>query len=143
VNNTFGERHAYLLDTGRPIANGMPLTARKVFHVSPFCRVEGYYTFRFLFAQPKEDRPWRSLMRIDYDDVNGPLLVTSIAGTARALDAPNVLRVFFGYPLMTFGVIAKIHWQALRLFLKRVPFVARPRPPCATVTRTRFDAQDR
>jgi DUF1365 family protein len=143
VNNTFGERHAYLLDTGRPIANGMPLTARKVFHVSPFCKVEGDYTFRFLFARAQEGRPWRSLVRIDYGDANGPLLVTSIDGTARALDASNVLRVFFGHPLMPFGVVARIHWQALRLFLKRVPFIAKPRPPGATVTRARCEAQDR
>jgi hypothetical protein len=36
--------------------------------------------------------------------------------------------VFFGYPTMTFGVVAKIHWQALKLFFKRVPFQSKPRP---------------
>ncbi|WP_309786576.1 MULTISPECIES: DUF1365 family protein [unclassified Caballeronia] len=74
VSNTFGERHAYLPDTGRPIANGMPLTARKVFHVSPICEVEGHHTFRFLFARATEGRPWRTLVRIDCGDANGPLL---------------------------------------------------------------------
>ena len=50
VNNTFGERHCYLLDTARDIANGGELSARKVFHVSPFCAVAGGYRFRFMRA---------------------------------------------------------------------------------------------
>jgi len=137
VNNTFGERHCYLLDPGNGVLNGTPLTARKVFHVSPFCKVQGHYTFRFMFASPKHGKPLRSLARIDYDDGEGPLLLTSIAGSARPLNAANVLRVFFGYPLMTFGVVAKIHWQALKLFFKRVPFLSKPTPPSANVSHER------
>ncbi|WP_438395170.1 DUF1365 domain-containing protein [Caballeronia sp. DA-9] len=143
VNNTFGERHYYLLDPGGSILNGAPLTARKVFHVSPFCKVEGRYTFRFMFVPPKHGKSMRSLARIDYDDGDGPLLLTSIAGTARPLDTGNVLRVFFGYPLMTFGVVAKIHWQALKLFLKRVPFLSKPTPPSANVSHERAELPTR
>jgi DUF1365 family protein len=143
VNNTFGERHCYLLDPGGGILNGAPLTARKVFHVSPFCKVEGRYTFRFMFAPPKHGKPMRSLARIDYEDIDGPLLLTSIAGKARPLDATNVLRVFFGYPLMTFGVVAKIHWQAMKLFFKRVPFLSKPTPPSANVSHERAELPTR
>jgi DUF1365 family protein len=139
VNNTFGERHCYLLDTGSTIKSGRPLTARKVFHVSPFCKVEGTYTFRFFFDETRG----RSLARIDYDDADGPLLVTSIAGRTRALDASNVLRVFFSYPLMTIGVVARIHWQALKLFAKRVPFVGKPAPPRAALSRARGESAGR
>ena len=62
VRNTFGERHNYLLahDDGRPLSSGETLTARKVFHVSPFCEVKGRYAFRFHFAADR----W--LARIDY-----------------------------------------------------------------------------
>jgi uncharacterized protein len=143
VNNTFGERHSYLLDPGRPLPNGMPLTARKVLHVSPFCEVQGQYTFRFMFAPPKHGRPLRSLARIDYDDGDGPVLLTSIAGTARPLDTWNVLRVFVGYPLMTVGVLVKIHWQALKLFFKRVPFLAKPKPPSAHLSHERAELPSR
>jgi len=145
VSNTFGERHCYLLDPGRPLLNGMPLTARKVFHVSPFCKVQGQYTFRFMFAPPKRGKPLRSLARIDYDDGDGegPVLLTSIAGTARPLDTRNVLRVFFGYPLMTVGVVARIHWQALKLFFKRVPFIAKPAPPSAMLSHERAELPSR
>ena len=67
-NNTFGERHHYLLahDDGRPLATGETLTARKVFHVSPFCEVRGHYTFRFHFGADR----W--LARIDYFDERTP-----------------------------------------------------------------------
>jgi uncharacterized protein len=143
VNNTFGERHGYLLDTGRSLLNGMPLIARKVFHVSPFCKVQGKYTFRFMFSPPKHGKPLRSLARIDYDDGDGPLLLTSIAGTARPLDSRNVLSVFFGYPLMTVGVVVKIHWQALKLFFKRVPFLAKPTPPSANLSHERGELTSR
>jgi uncharacterized protein len=143
VNNTFGERHCYLLDPGGGILNGAPLTARKVFHVSPFCKVEGRYTFRFMFAPPKHGKPMRSLARIDYEDNDGPLLLTSIAGKARPIDASNVLRVFFGYPLMTFGDVAKIHWQAMKLFFKRVPFLSKPTPPSANVSHERAELPTR
>ena len=47
VNNTFGERHCYLLDAPQ---YGVEQRARKVFHVSPFCEVSGGYRFRFMLS---------------------------------------------------------------------------------------------
>jgi len=43
-------------------------------------------------------------------------------------------RALWAYPLMTFGVMARIHWQALLLFLKRVPFFRKPAPPTEFIT---------
>ena len=129
VRNTFGERHCYLLDTGRPIDNGAELSARKVFHVSPFCRVEGGYRFRFTRVLRT------SVACIDYDDADGPLLLTSVSGSAVPVTSASAARAFFGYPLMTAGVVARIHVQALRLWLRRVPFFSKPVPPQQKVTR--------
>lgn len=130
VNNTFGERHAYLLahDDGRAIAWGEPLHTRKVFHVSPFCRVEGDYRFRFVLTG---DAPARFVARIDYHDrvAAEPLLRTSIAGALWPLTEARLASAFFAYPLFTLGVIARIHWHALRLWIKRVPFFSRPDAP--------------
>jgi DUF1365 family protein len=58
VNNTFGEQHEYLVAHAdrRPIRDGEPLEARKVFHVSPFCDVRGRYAFRFAFGGAR----WRA-----------------------------------------------------------------------------------
>jgi len=137
VNNTFGERHCYLLAhrDGRPLAYGEALEARKVFHVSPFCRIEGRYRFRFMLSRPDGLSAPRWVGRIDYDDDEGPLLMTSVSGELEPLTGRAVLRALAGYPAFTFGVIARIHWQALRLWLKRVPFLSKPEPPAQQVTR--------
>ena len=141
VRNTFGERHYYLLDTGAAIGYGHELTARKVFHVSPFCQVEGGYRFRFMRSMRPDGATAgrgtaeRHLACVDYDDAAGPLLRTSLSGRAVAISALSVAGAFLAYPLMSFGVVAKIHLQALRLWLRRVPFFTKPVPPREKVTR--------
>jgi len=133
VNNTFGERHLYLVarPDGRTIADGETLEARKAFHVSPFCEVRGRYAFRFHFG------PERWLARIDYHDDGGdePLIATSISGAARPLTRKASRALLLRYPAFTLGVVARIHWQAARLWLKRVPFVSKPAPPSSLITR--------
>lgn len=140
VHNTFGERHCYLLD-GPSLRWGRELRARKVFHVSPFCQVEGSYRFRFLRNDLTGDdggeRPAvpRSVVRIEHDDVHGPLLRTSISGCLEPLTARSLRRCFLAMPMLTLGVIARIHWQALKLWAKRVPFFSKPAPPAPLVSR--------
>jgi DUF1365 family protein len=128
VNNTFGERHCYLLD--RP-HYGVELHATKVFHVSPFCAVEGGYRFRFMVTPDRR----RTVARIDYDDSTGPLLQTSVSGTLELLTAQMVRRALWTYPAMTLGVVARIHWQAVKLFFKKVRFFRKPLPPASFTTR--------
>jgi uncharacterized protein len=128
VNNTFGERHCYLL-SGEDLAYGRELRARKVFHVSPFCAVEGQYRFRFMLTAA------RTVARVDHDDAAGPLLQTSVSGHLQKLTSISARTAFFGMPMMTFGVIARIHWQALQLWRKRVPFFSKPAPPQALTSR--------
>ena len=131
VNNTFGEAHCYLLahPDGRPIRPGEQLASRKVFHVSPFFPVAGGYRFRFINADQ------RALARIDYHDEIGDLLHTSVSGEAVPYTPRAMLRAFLAYPWMTLGVVARIHWQALRLWAKRVPFFSKPAPPAQGVSR--------
>lgn len=131
VNNTFGEHHNYLVahGDGRPIAPGDWLTARKVFHVSPFFPVSGEYRFRF------EDSDGTCRFRIDYDDGAGHRLFTRISGTARPMDSSGIARALLGHPWMTVAVMLRIHYHALRLWLKRVPFFAKPEPPAEETTR--------
>jgi DUF1365 family protein len=132
VNNTFGERHCYLLrdsSAGVGVAYGQELRATKVFHVSPFCAIEGDYRFRFMRTEG------RTVARIDHHDAQGLLLQTSVSGTLHPLTHARQRAAFFGMPLMTWGVIGRIHWQALKLWSKRVPFFRKPEAPRAFVTR--------
>ena len=138
VRNTFGEHHNYLVAHAdqRPIEAGDWLTSRKVFHVSPFCEVKGHYRFRF------EQVAERAYAQIDYYDASDEsiddahkLIVTTMHGVPAPLTSRATLSAFLSHPLMTFGVVARIHWHALKLWLKNVPFFTKPEPPSLETTR--------
>jgi DUF1365 family protein len=133
INNTFGERHCYLLAhrDGRSIAAGEEMAVAKIFHVSPFCSVTGGYRFRFVNVRD------RAVARIDYDagDPRRPLISTSMSGRLRPTSNGALLSAFVRMPLFSFGVIARIHWQAARLWWKRTPFFSKPAPPTVPVSR--------
>jgi DUF1365 family protein len=132
VNNTFGERHCYLLQ-GPELALGRELQASKVFHVSPFCRVAGRYRFRFMHSGGPVGL--RTVARVDHEDENGVLLLqTSVSGKLQTLSEASARAAFFAVPALSLMVLARIHWQALRLWLKRVPFFAKPSPPASLLT---------
>jgi DUF1365 family protein len=128
VNNTFGERHCYLL-AGPDLAWGREQRAAKVFYVSPFCHAEGEYRFRFASGDE------RIVARVEHHDSQGPLLLTSVSGRFAVATPARQRAAFFGQPLMTLGVIARIHWQALRLWAKRIPLIRKPMAPDLFVSR--------
>ncbi len=130
VNNTFGERHCYVLPQPH---YGQTLHADKVFHVSPFCHVQGHYDFRFMRTDPAGEA--KTVVRIDHGDEMGLLISTSVSGQLQAVTHATLRHALWRYPLQSFGVIARIHWQALGLWLKRVPFVRKPPPPAQFATR--------
>ena len=134
VNNTFGERHCYLLDAPD---YGRELRADKVFHVSPFCTLAGGYRFRFLRSD--QGGVQKTVARIDYhdslDDAAEALLQTSVSGTLEPVTAASLRRALWRYPAMTLGVMARIHWQAFKIWRKHVPFIRKPELPKKTVTR--------
>ncbi|MBY8603707.1 DUF1365 domain-containing protein [Burkholderia arboris] len=125
VRNTFGARHGYLLSGPghAPIGAGTVLVCRKTFHVSPFCVIEGEYAFRVV----RDGDRW--CVAIDYLDSDGLLLRTAISMRERPLTGAHAWRAFARRPFDAVGVTLRIHWQALRLALKRVPFHGRVPPP--------------
>jgi DUF1365 family protein len=131
VNNTFGEHHRYVCfhDDHRPIKADDWLEARKIFHVSPFLAVAGTYRFRFATTGGN------LAVWINHHDAEGLLLSTSLIGRAEELTSKRLFSCFFRYPLMTLKVIALIHYQAVKLFLKGMRHYHKPAPPVTGVSR--------
>lgn len=131
VNNTFGERHSYLLfhEDQRPIQPEDVLISQKCFHVSPFMHVEGEYHFQF------RANPTRFDVRIDYHVEGALRLATSLSGPLSPLTGRAALGAFFAMPLVTLKTLALIHWQALKLVGKRVRYVPKPSPPNQDISR--------
>ncbi len=135
VNNTFGQSHSYLLTpaNGGAIQSGELLAAAKQLHVSPFNEVRGGYRFRFNFSANR----W--MARIDYyegDDGDGPLLHTHISGATQPLTRANLRRAALRFPLQTMAVVARIHWHALRLWAKQVPFLGKLKSTMTGISRS-------
>ncbi|MDR3427540.1 DUF1365 domain-containing protein [Silvimonas sp.] len=130
VNNTFGEHHRYLLTApdNAPITPQTTLTCRKQLHVSPFCQVQGHYEFRLRECENTV------FTAIDYHDAQGLLIRTAIGGHAVPFSVRNLGRALLTHPLLTVGVGVRIHWQALKLWLGKVPFHQKPAPPQHSLT---------
>jgi uncharacterized protein len=132
VRNTFGGHYCYLLHNadGSVINDGQELDTQKVFHVSPFCKIEGTYRFRFHLDQQA------SLVCIDYHDTAEKLLATSISGRAIPWSTAALLGALLKMPLLTLGVMLRIHWQALKLWRKDVPFYGAHSPVTSSSAQT-------
>jgi uncharacterized protein len=122
VRNTFGEIHSYVLPVraGEANAAGVRQEQDKLFYVSPFVGMAMRYRFRIV--PPGE----QVKLRILETDREGPLLAATFIGHHRALTTRALLRAFVALPLVTAKIIAAIHWEALRLWLKGARLVARP-----------------
>ncbi len=132
VNNTYGDRHCYFCARTdlAPIGPGDVVTATKVFHVSPFQDVAGSYAFSF------DVRDDVLAIRIGYRNA-GEGLVATITGPRIPLTASRTVRSVLRFPLAGVRTLALIHWQAIRLALKGVPFRPRPAPPAEEMTSCR------
>ncbi|PTQ75856.1 DUF1365 domain-containing protein [Celeribacter persicus] len=129
VNNTFGERHSYLLShpDHAPITETTPLCATKVFHVSPFQDIAGEYCFNFAV------QPERIAIRISQIDGESGI-DTAMTGPLRPLTNRAILLSVLRRPGGALRVIAQIYWQALRLKLKGAVYRKRPSPPDAEIS---------
>lgn len=126
VSNTFGESHFYVLPPRMEPNGALTQSCAKAFFVSPF--LEGGLRYEFNITPPGERVSVGMIVRRG-DDV---ALTASFAGTHLELTDAHLFRVWLANPLMTFKVIAGIHWEALLMWLKGVRFLGRrgqiPRP---------------
>lgn len=132
VRNTFGDIHAYVLAVkpGEISAAGIRQSQDKLFYVSPFVEMAMRYHFRV--SPPGE----RVKLRILETGREGPLLSAAFSGRRRALTTLALLRSFVALPLVTLKIVAAIHWEALRLWLKGARLMPRPNAAPANAANT-------
>ncbi len=133
VHNTFGERHSYII---RIENHGETLRqhCRKVFHVSPFLDMDLRYDFRIM--GPDE----RIAVGISVSSSDKLVLRAVLTGERKDLTSRNLIFVFLKIPAITIKVIAAIHWEALRLWMKGIGLRRRPLPPHRPSTITTMDS---
>ena len=120
VNNTFGQRHTYLIPA-LPDADGLVRQeSAKSLYVSPFLDTDMSYAFAV--APPNK----RVAISIIARDAEGPVLIARLLADRIPLADRTLLRALLAYPFLTLKVVAAIHWEALRLWLKGVRPTERP-----------------
>ncbi len=127
VNNTFGERHSYLIPVasdGGTVRHGTD----KAFYVSPFMDMDLAYAFHIT---PPGDRV---SVAIDVCDEGGRVLAAAFSGARQPVTDANLWKAWLGHPWMTLGVMAAIHWEALKIWLKGGRIRVRPKAPVRPIT---------
>lgn len=125
VNNTFGESHCYLCrhEAHEVIKKNHWFLAEKVFHVSPFFPREGYYHFKFDYSEQQ------LTINIRYHNTDQKkMLLTSLTGRMEPLSKHTLHIAALKLPFITIKTVFFIHWQALKLLLKRCSVFKKPEP---------------
>ena len=117
VKNTFGEQHTYVFKTNDETV--IQNNCKKQFYVSPFIEMNCEYSFKIL--KPEEQLS----VVINQSDEEGKLLFASQDGLAREFNNKNLIISFLSHPLMSFKVIAAIHYEAFKLWIKRIKLVTK------------------
>jgi DUF1365 family protein len=130
VNNTFGDRHSYLVPVTEADADQSVLrqSCAKQLHVSPF--MDMAMTYHFRVAAPGD----RAVVAIEGHDAGGKIISAAYVGQRHDLTDADLLRAFIAQPLLAAQVLGAIHWEALKLWRKGMRVRARPLPPAEAVS---------
>jgi hypothetical protein len=132
VDNTpWGERHCYVLRQDRPGATGLRAQSVKVMHVSPFHSMDMRYDWQLhtpgeALAVHMALRPCAAAGADESAPTSAPLFGATLALKRVPITGAALAGTLLRFPWMTAKVIAAIHWEALRLWLKRVPVYDHP-----------------
>ncbi len=130
VNNTFGERHFYFIEENA--INNKKHKTPKNLHESPFCKVEGYYKFKF---SGLDTPPSKVKIDIDYfNDKDELQISTYIYGEPSAMKDFTFVKLLINYGWFSLVVLFRIHLNALFLWKKGIQFYSKPalRSPAIT-----------
>ncbi len=122
VRNTFGQRHDYVLPVRGERGGWVRQASAKAFHVSPFMPMELRYVFEIAPPGPAVH------VGVDVFDGDGLMLSASFAGQRVEMTDKALTRAVLGHPLQMLGVLAGIHWEALKMVLKGFGLFGSPSP---------------
>jgi DUF1365 family protein len=127
VHNTFGERHSYVIPV-EDQSDALHQRCRKLFYVSPFLDMDMRYDFRIRGPDDQIN------VGICTSTSERPVLSAVLMGARQTLTDRNLALLFLKIPAITVKVIAAIHWEALRLWVKGIRLRQRPLPPEQSAT---------
>ena len=125
VSNTpWGERHCYVLQPSAPNTGEFEARSAKAMHVSPFHPMELFYDWQL--GTPSDALQVHMTLRSAESDTAAPIFGATLALRRVPMTAASLAGTLLRFPWMTAKVIAAIHWEALRLWLKRIPVYGHP-----------------
>lgn len=136
VNNTFGERHSYLVEVPAGAGDVVEQRCDKQLFVSPFLGMDLHYRFRIA---PPTERLSVAIGVHEGEGTDHTVLYACLQATRRGLTDAALLRAFVSHPLLTLKVIGGIHWEALKLWRKGAALHTRPAAPARPLTVVRRD----
>ena len=117
VCNTFLEMKPYFLGADTKQDDRFKLNTEKYFYVSPFIDMDTNFDFDLHIPGEK-----LQVKIDDYDKKGNKFFISTLSGTRKPLTDSNLLYYFISFPMITLKIIGLIHWQALKIFIKKIPF---------------------
>lgn len=116
VSNTFREMKPYWLGTDRLVGEAFKDRQIKHFYISPFMEADLELDFNLRIPDERLD------LRVDDYRAGKKIFLSALSGRRRELHDGALLRSMILFPFITLQIITMIHWHALRLYLKKIPF---------------------
>jgi len=123
IGNTFGEIKPFILPPATLQGESFKDVQDKFYYISPFSKLDISLDFNFKIPDEHLD--------IRVDDISGgeKILYASLTGQRKVLNTRNLLWLTLRYPLVTLKIISLIHFHALWLYFRKVPFYAKQDSP--------------
>lgn len=117
ISNTYREMKLFFFGKSQLADGVFQQRAEKLFYVSPFIDLDAFFDFKLAIPGEKLD-----IKIDDYDKEGKRFFISTLLGKRKPLTERNMLRYFFSIPLIPLQVMGLIHWQAFKLWIKKISY---------------------
>ncbi|TKC08098.1 DUF1365 domain-containing protein [Pedobacter polaris] len=117
ISNTYHEMKMFFFGKDELDGNTFRQRTQKHFYVSPFIDLDSFFDFNLVIPTEKLE-----IKIDDYDKDGERFFISTLKGEQKALSNANMLRYFFAIPMIPLRVMGLIHWQAFKLWLKKINY---------------------